>query len=136
MSMVVDVARKSQPTLLLLVVVKLSKVGFVASGSAVKLYEARSAARVLPAASQREPAGILIRMLCPAGYFCVPVSDMVMTCREIEVTIENVIEALVVSTSVGAVVPALYSISSSKYNVTVASVRIPVAPLPGTMDVW
>merc|ERR1719428_588998 len=134
-SILVDVARLSHPALLLLVVVKLSKVGFAASASTVNEY-VRSAARVLPTVSFKEYAGILMWMISPAGYFCVPVSDMVMTCRVIDVAIVSVMELLEESTRRGfKAPPLLYEIDSSKYRVIVDSLRTPVAPLAGTMEV-
>ena len=134
-SILVDVARLSHPALLLLVVVKLSKVGFAASASTVNEY-VRSAARVLPTVSFKEYAGILMWMISPAGYFCVPVSDMVMTCRVIDVAIVSVMELLEESTRRGfKAPPLLYEIDSSKYRVIVDSLRTPVAPLAGAMEV-
>jgi hypothetical protein len=70
-------------------------------------------------------------MTSPAGY-APDASDIVMTCRAIEVVIESVIEVLEESTSLG--VPVLYEMTSSKYNVTVDSLRTPVAPFPGTIE--
>jgi hypothetical protein len=60
---------------------------------------------------------------------------MVMTCREIEVTVVKVAEVLEESRKRGSTVPPdLYDIASSKYNVTVEPLRTPVAEVAGTME--
>jgi hypothetical protein len=119
--------------LLLLVVVKDSNMGFCVSELIVYEYE-RAAPRVLPSASCSESAGIAMVMVSPAVNFFDPVSDMVITCREIEVVTVSVVAALLDVRRGFEVPPGLYEIISSKYNVTVESVIIPEAPLAGTME--
>jgi hypothetical protein len=60
---------------------------------------------------------------------------MVMTCRLISVLIVNVTEVLEPSTRRGAKAPPdLYETTSSKYKVTDAPVKMPVAPFAGTIE--
>jgi hypothetical protein len=115
-----DVARGSFPVVLLPVVEKLEKTGFVTSLLAENIYN-RSLSKLLPVASCTASAGILSTHLLNPLSFEDPEVATVITCREIDAVMLNLFAVYVRSSSVMAAPPDLKKISSEKKSVTFKS---------------